>query len=122
MAAFFVLFYWVFKIIFNASSFGATRIYIWLIIILKPKYYDAIKIRVPVKQETRQSISTQKSLFETFVVPPEKFDAIPENDEIGKISHRFVLCKSGVEVFDRYEKEPVKDKEIITFYEEEKLC
>ncbi|ODM52475.1 hypothetical protein BAX95_05635 [Elizabethkingia meningoseptica] len=57
--------------------------------------------------------------FETFVVPPEKFDAIPENDEIGKISHRFVLCKSGVEVFDRYEKEPVKDKEIITFYEEE---
>ncbi|MCT4216939.1 hypothetical protein HZP46_15860 [Elizabethkingia anophelis] len=57
--------------------------------------------------------------FETFVVPPEKFDAIPENDEIGKISHRFVLCKSGVEVFDKYEKEPVKDKEIITFYEEE---
>lgn len=29
------------------------------------------------------------------------------------------MCKSGVEVFDKYEKEPVKDKEIITFYEEE---
>ena len=103
MAAFFVLFYLVFKIIFNASSFGATHIHL-AHNNLKPKYYDAIKIRVPAKQEARQSVSTQKSLFETFVVPPEKFDAIPENDEIGKISHRFVLCKSGVEVFDKYEK------------------
>lgn len=57
--------------------------------------------------------------FETFVVPPEDFDKIPETKETDRIKYIFVLCKSGVEVFDRYEKEEVEDKQFKVFYEED---
>ncbi len=42
--------------------------------------------------------------FETFIVPPEDFDKIPETKETDRIKYTFILCKSGVEVFDRYKK------------------
>ncbi len=59
--------------------------------------------------------------FETFVVPPEDFDKIPETKETEGIKYTFILCKSGVEVFDRYEKDEIADKEFKVFYEEGKL-
>ena len=61
----------------------------------------------------------QDAFFETFVVPPEDFDTIPETDEIEKIKYTFVLCKSGVEVFDKYQKEEPAPKEFKIFYEED---
>lgn len=57
--------------------------------------------------------------FETFVVPPEDFDKIPETNETEGIKYTFILCKSGVEVFDRYEKDDIGDKEFKVFYEED---
>lgn len=60
----------------------------------------------------------QSVFYETFVVPPEDFDKIPESKETEGIKYTFVLCKSGVEVFSRYEKDEVKPKEFKVFYEE----
>ncbi|MGN7865233.1 EndoU domain-containing protein [Chryseobacterium sp. 22458] len=57
--------------------------------------------------------------FETFVVPPEDFDKIPETKETDRIKYTFILCKSGVEVFDRYEKEGVEEKQFKVLYEED---
>lgn len=57
--------------------------------------------------------------FETFVVPPEDFDKIPETKETDRIKYTFIQCKSGVEVFDRYEKEGVEEKQFKVFYEED---
>ncbi|GAB0156251.1 hypothetical protein CHRYSEOSP005_15150 [Chryseobacterium sp. Alg-005] len=57
--------------------------------------------------------------FETFVVPPEDFDKIPETKETEGIKYTFILCESGVEVFDRYQKDEVNDKEFKVFYEED---
>ncbi|PWW29977.1 EndoU domain-containing protein [Chryseobacterium sp. AG844] len=57
--------------------------------------------------------------FETFVVPPEDFDKIPETKVTDRIKYTFILCKSGVEVFDRYEKEGVEEKQFKVFYEED---
>jgi len=63
----------------------------------------------------------QDAFFETFVVPPEDFDKIPETKETDRIKYKFVLCKSGVEVFDRYEKEQVEPKEFKVLYEEDSV-
>lgn len=57
--------------------------------------------------------------FETFVVPPEDFDKIPETKETDRIKYTFILCKSGVEVFDRYKKEGIEEKQFKVFYEED---
>ncbi|MBB4806951.1 exonuclease VII small subunit [Chryseobacterium defluvii] len=57
--------------------------------------------------------------FETFIVPPEDFDKITETKETERIKYTFILCKSGVEVFDRYEKKEVEPKEFKVFYEED---
>ncbi|MPS74625.1 MAG: hypothetical protein E2590_15940 [Chryseobacterium sp.] len=61
----------------------------------------------------------QDAFFETFVIPPEDFDTIPETNEIERIKYTFVLCKSGVEVFDKYEKEEPAPNEFKVFYEED---
>lgn len=57
--------------------------------------------------------------FETFVVPPEDFDKIPETNETEGIKYTFILCKNGVEVFNRYEKDNIDLKEFKVFYEED---
>jgi hypothetical protein len=64
-------------------------------------------------------VGKQDAFFETFIVPPEDFDTIPETNEIERIKYSFVLCKSGVEVFDKYEKEKPAPKEFKVFYEED---
>ena len=61
----------------------------------------------------------QSVFFETFVVPPEDFNAIPETKETEGIKYTFILCKSGVDVFSRYEKDEVEDKQFKVFYEED---
>lgn len=66
-------------------------------------------------------LGKQDAFFETFVVPPEDFDKIPETKETDRIKYKFVLCKIGVEVFEKYEKEEAEPKEFKVFYEEDSV-
>jgi hypothetical protein len=61
----------------------------------------------------------EKSIFyETFIVPPELKESYPKSEKYSVVHHQIVFCKSGIEVFDRYEKDPIESNYFTIYYEE----
>ncbi|MFP3597768.1 zincin-like metallopeptidase toxin domain-containing protein [Chryseobacterium sp. SIMBA_029] len=56
--------------------------------------------------------------YETFVVPPELKDSYPKSEKYSVVHHQAVFCKSGIEVFDRYEKDKIEPDYFTIYYEE----
>ncbi|MCQ4142000.1 zincin-like metallopeptidase toxin domain-containing protein [Chryseobacterium sp. EO14] len=56
--------------------------------------------------------------YETFVVPPELKDSYPKTEKYSVVHHQAVFCKSGIEVFDRYEKDKIESDYFTIYYEE----
>ncbi|WP_300690028.1 zincin-like metallopeptidase toxin domain-containing protein [Chryseobacterium sp.] len=56
--------------------------------------------------------------YETFVVPPELKDNYPKSEKYSVVHHQAVFCKSGIEVFDRYEKDKIETDYFTIYYEE----
>ncbi|WP_294271305.1 zincin-like metallopeptidase toxin domain-containing protein [uncultured Chryseobacterium sp.] len=56
--------------------------------------------------------------YETFVVPPELKDIYPKSEKYSVVHHQAVFCKSGIEVFDRYEKDKIEPDYFTIYYEE----
>lgn len=56
--------------------------------------------------------------YETFVVPPELKDSYPKSEKYSIVHHQAVFCKSGIEVFDRYEKDKIESDYFTIYYEE----
>ncbi|WP_164998559.1 zincin-like metallopeptidase toxin domain-containing protein [Chryseobacterium sp. 3008163] len=56
--------------------------------------------------------------YETFVVPPELKDSYPKSEKYSIVHHQAVFCKSGIEVFDKYEKDKIESDYFTIYYEE----
>jgi hypothetical protein len=56
--------------------------------------------------------------YETFVVPPELKDNYPKSEKYSVVHHQAVFCKSGIEVFDKYEKDKIEPDYFTIYYEE----
>lgn len=56
--------------------------------------------------------------YETFVVPPELKDNYPKSEKYSVVHHQAVFCKSGIEVFDKYEKDKIESDYFTIYYEE----
>lgn len=56
--------------------------------------------------------------YETFVVPPELKDNYPKSEKYSVVHHQTIFCKSGIEVFDRYEKDKIEPNFFTIYYEQ----
>lgn len=97
------------------TSFVVTRIYIWLT--LNPN--DMIqRLEYVLSRNIDSPLGENSVFYETFVVPPELKDSYPKSEKYSVVHHQAVFCKSGIEVFDRYEKDKIEPDYFTIYYEE----
>ena len=103
------------KINYNTTIFGVIRFYIWLT--LNPN--DMIqRLNYILGRDMNNPLKEKSIFYETFIVPPELKESYPKSEKYSVVHHQIVFCKSGREVFDRYEKDPIESNYFTIYYEE----
>lgn len=76
------------------------------------------RLNYVLSRDIESPLSENSVFYETFIVPPESKENYPKSDRYSVVHHQAVFCKSGIEVFDRYEKDPIESNYFTIYYEE----
>ncbi len=75
------------------------------------------KLEYVLNRKIDSPLGENSVFYETFVVPPDLKDNYPKSEKYGVVYHHAVFCKSGIEVFDRYEKDKIEPDYFTVYYE-----
>lgn len=76
------------------------------------------RLNYVLSRDIESPLSENSVFYETFIVPPESKENYPKSDRYSVVHHQAVFCKSGIEVFDRYEKDKIEPDYFTIYYEE----
>ncbi|ANF50776.1 hypothetical protein A0O34_09695 [Chryseobacterium glaciei] len=76
------------------------------------------RLQYVLSRELESPLGENSIFYETFIVPPELKDSYPKSEKYSIVHHQAIFCKSGIEVFDRYEKDKIESDYFTIYYEE----